>query len=120
MTALTRLVLLLCFLAPITAACGGDDGSGDPGPFSESYVEGAMAEVLGGAGGSRWRLDGPVECDDQEDTFNWTCTAEAVVVAEGADSGKRLTLTVETVCGIDSVGKRICSRVSTTESDDTP
>jgi hypothetical protein len=98
----------------MTAACGGDD---DPEVFSQSFVEGAMTDVLRDSGGSRWRLDSPVECDDQEDEFNWTCTAEAVVVAEGADNGKRFTLTVETVCGIDSVGKRGCTRVSTTESD---
>jgi hypothetical protein len=88
--------------------------------FSQSFVEGAMTDALRDAPGTRWRLDSPVECDAQEDDFSWTCTAEAVVVAEGANEGKRFTLTVETACGIDSVGKRRCTRVSTTESDYIP
>jgi hypothetical protein len=113
--ALTNLVCLLCLVTAITPACGGDGD--DPAPFSQSFVEGAMTDVLRNAPETRWRLDGSVECDDQEDAFHWTCTAEAVVVAGGADKGKRFTLTVETTCGIDSVGKRICTRVSTTESD---
>ena len=113
---------LVCVLVTaITAACGGGDGDEDPGLFSQSFVEAAMTDVLRNAPENapekRWRLDSPVECDDQEDALHWTCTAEAVVVAGGADKGKRFTLTVETTCGIDSVGKRICTRVSTTESD---
>lgn len=114
MPALTKLVCLLCLVTAITAACGGGD---DPGLFSQEFVEGAMTDVLRNPPETHWRLDSPVECDEQEDEVHWTCTAEAVVVAEGADKGKRLTLTVETTCGIDSVGKRICTRVSTTESD---
>lgn len=112
---MVKLVCLLCLLTAMTAACGG--GGDDPEVFSQSYVESAMTDVLRDGGGSRWRLDGPVECDDREDEFNWTCTAEAVVIAKGADNGKRFTLTVETTCGIDSVGKRGCTRVSTAESD---
>jgi len=118
--ALTKLVCLLCLVTAITAACGGGDDE-DPGLFSQSFVEAAMTDVLRTAPENvpekRWRLDSPVECADQEDALHWTCTAEAVVVAGGADKGKRFTLTVETTCGIDSVGKRICTRVSTTESD---
>lgn len=115
--ALTKLLCLLCLLAAMTAACGGDD---DPEVFSQSFVEAAMTDVLRDGGGSQWRLDSPVECDDLEDEFNWTCMAEAVVVAKGADNGKRFTLTVVTTCGIDSVGKRGCSRVSTAASDFIP
>lgn len=118
MTKLVCLLCLLCLVTAITAACGGGGGDGDdPGLFSQSFVEGAMTDVLRNPPETHWRLDSPVECDDQEDELHWTCTAEAVVIAEGADKGKRLTLTVETTCGIDSVGKRICTRVSTTESD---
>jgi hypothetical protein len=113
---LTKLVCLVCLVAAITAACGGDDGD-DPGLFSQSFVEGAMTDILRDPPETDWRLDGPVECDDTGDGISWTCTAEAVVVAEGADKGKRITLTVETTCGVDSVGKRICTRVSTTESE---
>jgi hypothetical protein len=118
--ALTKLLCLLCLVAAITAACGGGGGGGgndDPGLFSQSFVEGTMTDVLRNAPETRWRLDSPVECDDSGDGISWTCTAEAVVVAEGADKGKRFTLTVETTCGIDSVGKSRCTRVSTTESD---
>jgi hypothetical protein len=115
--ALTKLVCLLCLVAAITAACGSDDD--DPGLFSQSFVEGTMTDILRNPPETDWRLDSPVECDDTGDGISWTCTAEAVVVAEGADKGKRLTLTVETTCGVDSVGKRICTRVSTTESDPT-
>ena len=115
MPALTKLVCLLCLVTAVAAACGGDDG--DPGLFSQSFVEGAMTDTLRNAPGTSWRLDSPVECDDNGDGISWTCTAEAVVVAEGADKGKRLTLTVETTCGIDSVDKPRCTRVSTTESD---
>jgi hypothetical protein len=112
----TKLVCLLCLVAAFAAACGGDDGD-DPGLFSQSFVEGAMTDILRNPPETDWRLDSPVECDDSGDGISWTCTAEAVVVAEGADKGKRITLTVETTCGVDSVGKRICTRVSTTESD---
>ena len=122
MPALTKLVCLLCLVAAITAACGGGGGGGgdddsDPGLFSQSFVESAMTDVLRNPPETSWRLDSPVACDDQEDELHWTCTAEAVVVAEGADKGKRFTLTIETTCGIDSVGKKRCTRVSTTESD---
>jgi hypothetical protein len=110
-------VCVLCLVTAITAACGGDGGSEDPELFSQDFVEAAMTNILRDPPETHWRLDSPVECDDQEDELHWTCTAEAVVVAEGADKGKRLTLTVDTTCGIDSVGKRICTRVSTTESD---
>jgi hypothetical protein len=114
--ALTKLACLLCLLAAITAACGSDDND-EPGLFSQSFVEGSMTDALRNAPGTTWRLDSPVECDDNGDGISWTCTAEAVVVAEGADKGKHLTLTVETTCGIDSVNKPRCTRVSTTESD---
>jgi hypothetical protein len=112
---LTKLACLLCLVAAITAACGSDDD--DSGLFSQSFVERTMTDVLRNAPETEWRLDSPVECDDNGDGISWTCTAEAVVVAEGADQGKRITLTVETTCGVDSVGKRICTRVSTTESE---
>jgi hypothetical protein len=114
---LTKLVCLLCLVVAIAAACGGGDDGDEPGLFSQSFVEGAMTDILRNPPETDWRLDSPVECDDTGDGISWTCTAEAVVVAEGADKGKRLTLTVETTCGVDSVGKRICTRVSTTESE---